>query len=537
MSDRSEPEPDEQRTVDVRPSAMRRPPGPGEPWDLTGAEVHGLAVRELVGRGGMGEVYKAWDPQLERFVALKVIAAGPGGEARSELRFQREARAASAVRHPNVAQVYFVGVHDRRPFLVMEYVEGRTLEQVVRERGRLSGSRSLDYLIQACEGLEAAHRVGVIHRDIKPGNLMIDRSRRLKIVDFGLARRAAVDVTVTAENTVVGTPAYMSPEQAMGRTLDHRSDIYSLGATFYHALAGRPPFEGETPIEIATQHVSSPVPPLARYGASIPRPVCAVIERMLAKKPEHRFADYDQLLARLRAIRSGSGTGESRVVVSHERNVSLVLPGAVLLAGVLLVGLWLGRQGEDSPASEGAEVASVKELEPSVSPPPSPVLQRADEPELDDFAARASAEPDQPGLDHPGLDQRSLDEPALDDPEPAVTEPILRPTVNDSPKMIGGPEALTIGTFHAVDAALGAYWSRWGTLPPDLAALAAAGLLPSGSPKDGWGAPIHYRREAADRYHIVSPGPDRRPRTADDLFYEDGRVARGKPPAPQQSPY
>lgn len=522
MNDRDEPHAEQPQTVDVSPGANRRRSGSGGGFDslhLTGAELQGLEVRERIGQGGMGAVYRAWDPQLERFVAIKVIAPREGDDDRFVSRFLREARAACAVQHPSVAQVYSVGTHEGCPFLVMELIDGSTLAELAHEQGRLGGSRSLEYLIQACEGLEAGHRAGVIHRDIKPGNLMVDRSGSLKIVDFGLARRVETDVTLTDENTVVGTPAYMSPEQALGKSVDHRSDIYSLGATFYHVLSGKPPFEGDTAIEVATQHVTRPLPPLAGRNPAIPRPLCAVIERMMAKQPEHRYESYGPLLSQLRSIRARqSDVAESVVVVAQPRRSPLVL-GAVVVAAVLF-GLWLGRPGKESPAAQpratelGSSLGSRSEAAGSsaVVPPPPPRPEQRLEP--------LPAPPLEQGVDWSAAPQ------VQSWPEGPDSEP------SDSGD--GDPEALTTDAFWSLASAIGAYRQRYGSAPSDLAALADAGLLASDATVDGWGSPIHYVRERSGRYHVVSPGADHLPRTSDDLYFDGSQVGHGPPPGPKR---
>jgi len=238
--------------------------------ELVGRQVGGYEVLGLLGQGGMGRVYQARDLRLGRMVALKIVHAPAFLRQELFARFAREARLLSEVVHPNVAQVYSAGELEGVPWYAMEHIEGPTLGQLLERRGRLSGRQCLDYLIEAAAGLYAAAEHGVIHRDIKPSNLMLGADGHLKIVDFGLARRLDEDSSLTRSQGVLGTPRYMSPEQALGGAIDHRSDMYSLGATFYHLFAGEPPFAGTSFASVALQHIQTPLPPLRQRNPHIP---------------------------------------------------------------------------------------------------------------------------------------------------------------------------------------------------------------------------------------------------------------------------
>jgi serine/threonine protein kinase len=256
-------------------------------------------VRELA-RGGMGDVYLGIDEALNRRVAVKVMAKDLIRDNDAMVRFQREARAAASVTHPNIAMVYLVGVtDDGAPYLAMEYVEGGSLEGIIRGKARLPFSRVVEIMKQTAEGLSAAHRKAIIHRDIKPGNIMLAGDGTVKIVDFGLAKVIHEDSYRTVAGTVMGTPRYMAPEQTQGREVDFRADIYSLGATFYHVLAGKSPFDGDNPTQIMLRHVTAPVVPLRNINPEVPIELDDFIRRCLAKDPNGRFQDYMDLIGDL----------------------------------------------------------------------------------------------------------------------------------------------------------------------------------------------------------------------------------------------
>jgi serine/threonine-protein kinase len=246
-------------------------------------------VERLLGRGGMGAVYLAHDEALGESVALKVIAAG-WGDQQDELveRFRREASAARRVSSPNVIRIHDLGVtEDGRPYLSMEYFPGTPLSQVMAARGTLDNRDGRDILAQVCEGLEAAHKAGVVHRDLKPHNVLVGPRNAVKLIDFGLAKSSFMP-ELTATGLIMGTPHYMSPEQVRGRVVDARSDIYSLGALTYHAMTGRAPFDGPTPIAIGFAHCSeAPVPPRTLRPALSER-LNDMILAALAKSPNDR---------------------------------------------------------------------------------------------------------------------------------------------------------------------------------------------------------------------------------------------------------
>jgi eukaryotic-like serine/threonine-protein kinase len=269
----------------------------GPPRTLAGR----YRLEAVIGRGGMSTVYRAADLALDRTVAVKV-ALDPLAEANPVYvaRFKREARAAAALSHPNAVTVYDAGADGATRFIVMEYVEGRSLAQILRDEGRLEPERAARITEQVADALAAAHAAGIIHRDIKPGNVMVSAQDHVKVLDFGIARtRDAVTLTQTA--SVMGTAPYMSPEQAMGRPADARSDIYSLGCVLYEMLTGKPPFMADVPAAVLHQHVSVEATPPSAANPDVPPALDALVIQMLAKDPEERPQTAGEVCDRLTA--------------------------------------------------------------------------------------------------------------------------------------------------------------------------------------------------------------------------------------------
>ncbi|KEP74863.1 serine/threonine protein kinase [Microbacterium sp. SUBG005] len=257
-------------------------------------------VDDLIGRGGMASVYRGYDQTLGRTVAIKILKADLAGDAAFRTRFRLEAQAASRMAHPTIVRVFDagedveVGVDGQErpvPYIVMELVQGRLLKEIIAE-GSVPVDDALRYVDGILEALEYSHRAGVVHRDIKPGNVMITDAGRVKVMDFGIARAVSDSSSTVAETTaIVGTAAYFSPEQAKGESVDARADLYSTGVVLYELLTGRPPFRGETPVAVAYQHVSeAPLPP-SEINEAIPRALDAIVLRALAKDPFQRPQD------------------------------------------------------------------------------------------------------------------------------------------------------------------------------------------------------------------------------------------------------
>ncbi|MBL7223787.1 MAG: serine/threonine protein kinase, partial [Candidatus Brocadiae bacterium] len=276
------------------------PPGPDDP--LIGTCLDEFEIRGRLGEGGMGVVYEAWQPSLERSVAIKVLPRSISSDQRFIDRFVREARAAAAITHANIIEVHAIGNGYDHQYIAMELVEGGSLADVIRLDGPLPAERALDVMKQVASALAAAHGCGILHRDIKPSNILFTKRGRVKVADFGLAKHQGVDVTVTRTGQMLGTPLYIPPEAARGQPLDARSDLYSLGATFYHALAGRPPFAASTSVALAFQHAQAEVPSLRDAAPNVPQALCHIIHRLLAKNPDERYADACTLLEALEHV-------------------------------------------------------------------------------------------------------------------------------------------------------------------------------------------------------------------------------------------
>lgn len=270
-------------------------------------------VREL-GRGGMGIVYKAHEVSLQRMVALKILPPKYSQDAAFVKRFVREARAGARLSHPNIVPIFAVGEHGGTHFIAMDYVKGETLAEIIARDGQMDTDRALDIVRQAAKGLSEAHRHGVVHRDIKPHNIMIDEAGRVRILDFGLARILTSETQLTSEGESMGTPSYMSPEQCHATDVDQRTDIYSLGVTLYQMLTGELPFSADSPMATMFQIVKGEHKSVTELNRSVPKPVVQILERMMATKPKDRYQDAKTLLKDLKAV---------------ARGVALPAPGAV----------------------------------------------------------------------------------------------------------------------------------------------------------------------------------------------------------------
>jgi len=269
-------------------------------------DIPGFNLLQMIGRGAMGIVYRARQTSLNRTVALKILNRRLVRSEHYVKRFQREARMAARIDHPNAIHVYDVGRHGRYWYLVMEYVAGESLDIIIEREGCLDEDRALELIEQIASALAQAHARGIIHRDLKPSNIIVDRNGNARLADLGLAKQMrAVDELLTRTGFTVGTPAYMSPEQCRGEEDDERSDIYALGATLYHLLSGRPPFAGGNDLQVMRRQVEEPLVPVHRHDPSISVAVSAVVGKMMAKDKNDRYVSAEALLADLRALREG----------------------------------------------------------------------------------------------------------------------------------------------------------------------------------------------------------------------------------------
>jgi len=248
-----------------------------------------------LGAGGMGRVYRARDLTLERLVALKTLAAQFGGDPAFVHRFLKEARAAARLNHPNIVQIYAFGQEGGTYYLAMEYVDGRSLGALLRS-GPLAEPDAISVVRHACRALAVAHAEGLVHRDIKPDNLMLTRKGEVKLVDLGIAKRLDEEQSLTQTGHAVGTPHYISPEQISGsKDIDGRADIYSLGATLYHLVTGHTPFKGPSGAVVMTMHLMQPLPDPRTHVPGVSEGLCRVIRKMMAKHREERYGDVDAL--------------------------------------------------------------------------------------------------------------------------------------------------------------------------------------------------------------------------------------------------
>src|SRR3984957_16675712 len=260
-------------------------------------------LRSQIARGGTAQVYLAHDLLLDRPVALKVLIPELSSDHSFVERFRREAQAAANLSHPNIVPVFDWGESERTYFIVMEYVDGEPLSSIIRTQAPLSGAQAASIAADIAKALAYAHRHGVVHRDVKPGNVLITADGQVKVTDFGIARAMGnLDDQVTQTGLVMGTATYFSPEQAQGLDVDGRSDIYSLGVVLYEMLVGRPPFIGDTPVAIAYQHVQETPPRPRALNPEIPVALEAIVLQAMAKLPAERYQNDDDLRADLERL-------------------------------------------------------------------------------------------------------------------------------------------------------------------------------------------------------------------------------------------
>ncbi|MFC7326129.1 serine/threonine-protein kinase [Marinactinospora rubrisoli] len=469
--------------------------GPGNPGTRAGMLLSGrYQLEERIGAGGMGEVWRATDTLLNRPVAVKMLHTSQVAEPTSRERFRTEARITAALSHPGIAQVFDYGEQDDHAYLVMELVPGEPLSSILKRNDGLEIGAALDILTQAAQALGAAHARGVVHRDIKPGNLLVTEDGTVKLTDFGIAR-GNESVGLTQTGMVMGTAQYISPEQAFGQAATPASDIYSLGVLAYECLAGQPPFTADTPVALALAHTREPPPPLPD---DIPAPVRALVERLLEKDPADRIssaAEIAQLTQRLRGSldpEDGATTamnladvdatmvagGPATAPASYDDSAA-TRPGrtaqpapwsptahptsdrlagnsapsrrpsrpviiaalaavAVIVVSIVVIGqLWEGADGTDAPADRAV---------PSTSPSRTPADDEPDEidPSL----------PEEPVVVDPGA---PIDDGPVHNPEPTTSAPVTDPTpVSPEPPPDGGVEPPPNGGGGTSDPGTGA---------------------------------------------------------------------------------
>ena len=361
---------------------------------LVGMQLSGrYRLDAQIGAGGMSTVYRAFDANLERRVAIKLLHREMSADSDQLERFRREARAVAQLSHPHIVGVIDAGEDENRPYIVFEYVEGETLKNRIRRLGRLPVDESLAYAIEIARALGCAHAHEIVHRDVKPQNVLLDPEGSAKVTDFGIARSLRDD-GLTADGRVLGTTDYVSPEQALGHDVDGQSDIYSLGVVLYEMLTGDVPFHGENQISVAMKHVREDLPDIQRVRPEVSATTAAVLDRMTDKDLAHRYADIPSLVAdledalALEAARQGTSTGEATAVIRtlpaktrrrlpFRMRHSLPVLGIIALIAVAVViviiasrevpprvqkGTGTGRVAQPTP--EGTKIVSVRRGSP-----------------------------------------------------------------------------------------------------------------------------------------------------------------------------
>ncbi len=295
-------------------------------------------------------MYIAHDESLDRRVAIKVLPEDLADSPELQERFVREARAQARLNSRYVAHLYYIGhtpplegTNRRSLYFAMELVDGGDLESMLETGGELEPERARQLMLQVVHGLRDAHEAGIIHRDIKPSNLLLTKSGDVKIADFGVAKPVGgTDVKITREGAVVGSPLYIAPEQARGEDLDHRADMYAVGCTFFHLLTGRPPFDGRTPLAVISKHLTEPPPRLAGLAPRVPTRLAAIVERLMSKDPEARYASYEALTEALEAAAPERVRHAGFWVRGAAVAIDVMLASAVIgLLGMIGLGLHL----------------------------------------------------------------------------------------------------------------------------------------------------------------------------------------------------
>jgi len=272
---------------------------------LLGQRIGGYKILEVLGEGGMGKVYKARQIAMDRLVALKVLSSKVTEDDSFIAAFKQEAKVAGQLNHHNVVSVHDFGkTDDGNYFLSMEFVDGENIQEILQRKGKLSTAQSVIIISEVAKALKFAHSKSIIHSDVKPQNILLDKNGNVKVADLGLAKYFGKSSFDRKQNTVMGTPYYMSPEQATKGRVDARTDIYSLGATLFHMVTGRPPFDGETPLTILTKHVTEEVPSPRKYDITISHQISSLIKKMMAKSPDDRHADISEVEKKLDLIKN-----------------------------------------------------------------------------------------------------------------------------------------------------------------------------------------------------------------------------------------
>ncbi len=317
-------------------------------------------ITQLLGEGGMSYVYKATDKQLQRTVAIKTLKPNYVEQEKFVERFKREAQTAANLNHPNIVQIFDWGIGEE-PFFVMEYIEGNTLTSIIASKRTISMNDILFIGAQVSSGLQAAHSKGLVHRDIKPGNIMITPEGKVKVTDFGIVSFQNEESDITKTGSILGTASYISPEQAQGKPVSKESDLYSLGTVLYELITGKPPFDGDTPIATATKHITEKPEKLSTYRANIPKGIENAVLKLLHKYPKDRFKNAEDLRAvllqqktQLQAIQ----TQENLVDLTNPKiKYRFTLPALIVSLSIVVGTIWtLTRIFDGLPVDGGTQI-------------------------------------------------------------------------------------------------------------------------------------------------------------------------------------
>lgn len=415
-------------------------PLPSDPW--VGRKLNNYQIREIIGTGGMGVVYLAYHELMDKQVAIKMLRAALVTDSMSVKRFTREAQAASKLNHPHIITMYDHGfTNTGQPFMVMDYLRGHALSQIIKENGNVGVDRAIGILVQACEALDHAHKNGVIHRDLKPANIMLitaeDQADFVKVVDFGVAKVMQAGVSQEAQSLtqageVCGSPVYMSPEQCLGKELDMRSDIYSMGVLIYETLTGKLPFLGKNMVETMQMHVQETPKRFSevRPDLFIPERVEAVVLKALSKELDARPQTMGELANDLRQaiprpdrgfLRAAIPADPSLLKDKEKQRREWIMLGIIGGAAAAVIGGGLMVMTMSRPAPQ----LPVKDVPPSAVTAPT--------------ATTPLGTP--PVATQPGTDTTAVEPPPKDPEKPVAVQPVtnVKPVVNVPPKVVRIP--------------------------------------------------------------------------------------------------
>lgn len=361
--------------------------------DLTGKNLGNYKIVNKLGHGGMATVYKAHELSLNRMVALKVLSSQLSEDKAYIKRFQREAQAAAQLNHPNIVQIYAIGEEQGVHYFAMEYIKGKSLADIRQEEGVLKPEDTIPIIRQVAEALAEAHKAGLVHRDIKPSNIMIDAAGRPKVTDFGIAYVSYANTKLTRDGSIIGTPEYLSPEQCEGKTVDQRSDIYSLGVTLYELLSGKTPYEADTPVSMLMKIVKGEFPPLHEVNPKVPESLRVIVDKMMLKDVQQRYQRMEEVIKDLLNLEPGrkvpstavmeevavpretSGSKSNKWAAIIVAAIIAILMGGAFAAKMLYFDKKAAREKEEKAAVSGEISLTTAEPQSANSQPTEPQSQ------------------------------------------------------------------------------------------------------------------------------------------------------------------